>query len=88
MASSRKLENLAQIGQLKAEPPAQSEIDGLVASGRKRFNDAKNPAITLDTGSISLTPQRMPSRSRRCAGTATDRRTGIWSSSCFLIRWA
>ena len=49
MASSSNLRNLATIGQLKAEPPAQSEIDGLVTSGRKRFNDAKNPEITLDS---------------------------------------
>ena len=49
MATSSNLENLAKIGKLKAEAPAQSEIDGLVASGRKRFNDAKNPAITLDS---------------------------------------
>jgi len=49
MASSSNLENLAKIGQLKAEPPAQSEIDGLIASGRKRFKDAKNHALALES---------------------------------------
>jgi hypothetical protein len=49
MPSSSNLENLAKIGQLKAEPPAQSEIDGLVASGRKRLKDAKNPANALES---------------------------------------
>src|SRR5689334_4042482 len=49
MPSSSNLENLAKIGQLKAEPPAQSEIDGLVASGRKRLKDAKNPVNALES---------------------------------------
>lgn len=49
MASSSNLENLAKIGQLKAEPPAQSEIDGLIASGRRRLKDAKNPALAPES---------------------------------------
>src|SRR5690348_4139571 len=49
MPSSSNLENLAKIGQLKAEPPSQSEIDGLVASGRKRLKDAQNPANALES---------------------------------------
>jgi hypothetical protein len=49
MATSSKLENLAKIGQLKAEPPAQTEIDGLVSSGRKRLDDARNPANALES---------------------------------------
>jgi hypothetical protein len=48
MATSSKLENLARIGQLKAEPPAQSEIDGLIALGRKRLKDAKNSVNELE----------------------------------------
>ena len=49
MATSGNLDNLAKIGQLKAEPPAQSEIDGLIASGRKRLKDAKNPTNALES---------------------------------------
>jgi len=49
MATSNSLENLAKIGQLKAEPPSQGEIDGLIASGRKRLKDAKNPANALES---------------------------------------
>jgi len=49
MASSSNLENLAKIGQLKAEPPSRDEIDGLIASGRKRLKDAKNPANALES---------------------------------------
>jgi len=49
MATSSNLENLAKIGQLKAESPAQSEIDGLIASGRKRLKDAKNPTNALES---------------------------------------
>jgi len=49
MATSSNLENLAKIGRLKAEPPSQIEIDGLVASGRKRLKDAKNPVNELES---------------------------------------
>lgn len=49
MATSSSFENLAKIGRLKAEPPAQSELDGLIASGRKRLKDAKNTANALES---------------------------------------
>lgn len=49
MATSSNLENLAKIGQLKAEPASQSEIDSLVASGRRRLKDARNPANALES---------------------------------------
>ena len=48
MASS-PLDNLVRIGQLKAEPPAQAEFDGLVRSGRMRLNDAANAALALES---------------------------------------
>jgi hypothetical protein len=41
------LDNLVRSGQLKAEPSAQAEFDGLVRSGQNRLNDAGN-----DTNSI------------------------------------
>jgi len=40
--TSANLENLAKIGQLKREPPAQAEVGGLLKSGRKRLKDAGN----------------------------------------------
>lgn len=46
---SSPLDNLVRIGQLKAEPPAQSEIDGLVRSGKVRLSDAENPALALES---------------------------------------
>ena len=36
-----ELDNLVQIGQLKAEPPAESEIAGLIRSGLVRLIDAE-----------------------------------------------
>jgi len=47
--TSNSLENLARIGSLKREPPAQAELDGLIGSARKRLGDAKNPANTLES---------------------------------------
>lgn len=47
--NSSPLDNLARIGALKAEPPAQAEFDGLVRSGRVRLTDAKNPALDLES---------------------------------------
>lgn len=46
---SSPLDNLVRIGQLKAEPPAQAEFDGLVRSGRVRLKDAQNPALSLES---------------------------------------
>jgi hypothetical protein len=37
-----------QTGQLKSEPPARAELDGLVRSGLARLRDAENEAISLD----------------------------------------
>ena len=47
--TSDSLENLAKIGSLKREAPAQAEIDNLVGSGRKRLKDAKNAANALES---------------------------------------
>jgi hypothetical protein len=48
MASS-PLDNLARIGKLKAEPPAQAEFDGLVRSGLVRLGDAENGTLSLES---------------------------------------
>ena len=44
-----QLENLVRAGQLKAEPPAQSEIDGLVRSGHVRLLDAGNASLNIES---------------------------------------
>ena len=47
--TSDNLENLAKIGQLKPERAAQAEVDGLVASGRRRLKDAGNASNALES---------------------------------------
>jgi hypothetical protein len=47
--TSPELERLVLIGQLKREPGAQAEIDGLVRSARSRLTDAGNPALALES---------------------------------------
>jgi len=43
-----QLDNLVRIRQMKAEPAAQSEIDGLIRSGTARLNDSQTEALSLD----------------------------------------
>ena len=43
------LANLARIGQLKVEPPAKAELDGLLRSGRVRLKDAQITALGLES---------------------------------------
>lgn len=47
--TSSPLDNLVRIGQLKAEPPAQAEFEGLVRSGLVRLKDAENAALALES---------------------------------------
>ncbi len=42
------LDNLVRTGGLKAEPPDQSELDGLIRSGLARLEDAANTTLSLD----------------------------------------
>ncbi len=44
-----QLENLVRIGQLKAEPPTPTEIEGLVRSGVARLTDAQNTALSVES---------------------------------------
>jgi hypothetical protein len=46
--AATSLDNLVRGGQLKREPPAQSELDGLIRSGLARLQDAQNEALSLD----------------------------------------
>jgi hypothetical protein len=43
------LDNLVRGGQLKREPPAQQELDGLIRSGLLRLHDAENTALSLES---------------------------------------
>ena len=47
--SSPELENLVRVGKLKPESGAQSEIDGLVQSGRARLTDAGKRALNIES---------------------------------------
>ena len=42
------LDNLVRTGQLKHEPPAQQELDGLIRSGLARLKDAENAPLSLE----------------------------------------
>lgn len=44
-----KLENLARIGQLKAQPPNRKEFDGLLSSGNSRLHDAQREELSLES---------------------------------------
>lgn len=46
---SSALDNLVRIGQLKAESPAQVELDGLIRSGQVRLKDAVNATLSLES---------------------------------------
>lgn len=46
---SPHLDNLVRIGQLKAEPAAQAEIDGLLRSGAARIKDAENEQLSIES---------------------------------------
>ena len=44
-----QLDNLVKAGQLKREPPAQAEFDGLVRSGRVRLQDAEKVGLFIES---------------------------------------
>lgn len=46
--SSQNLERLAAARQLKAEPPARKEFEGLLRLGQIRLKDARNPGLSLE----------------------------------------
>jgi hypothetical protein len=47
--SRQELDNLAKIGQLKAEPGTRAEFVGLVESGRRRLSDARNETLAFES---------------------------------------
>jgi hypothetical protein len=48
-SSQQSLLNLLKIGKLKAEPPGQNELNGLVTAAERRLRDAENPALSPDS---------------------------------------
>ena len=46
---NRQLDNLVRIGQLKSEPPADMEIQGLLRSGLRRLDDAERQELSLES---------------------------------------
>ena len=44
-----QLDNLVRAKQLKAEPPAESELLGLVRSGKRRLDDASLASLSLES---------------------------------------
>jgi hypothetical protein len=44
-----QLDNLVKIGQLKTEPPAEAELQGLLRSGRRRLTDAERGELSLES---------------------------------------
>ena len=47
--TSAELENLVRIGKLKREPPAATEISGLIRSGERRLVDAQKESLSLES---------------------------------------
>lgn len=43
------LDNLVRTGQLKTEPPAQAEFDGLLRSGKRRLKDAQTKGLHVES---------------------------------------
>ena len=44
-----QLDNLVRIGQLKAEPAARAELDGLMRSGAAWIKDAENDRLSVES---------------------------------------
>ena len=47
--TKRELDNLVRIGQLKPEPPAKAELEGLLRSGSRRLADAERIDLSLES---------------------------------------
>ena len=44
-----QLDNLVKIGKLKAEPPSEQEVAGLISSGLARLHDAGNETLNIES---------------------------------------
>ena len=46
--ANEKLDNLVNIGKLKAEDSTDEEVDGLIRSGLVRLADSRNKTLNID----------------------------------------
>ncbi len=74
-----KLENLARIGQLKAEAASEDEIAGLLRSGAVRLADAKNAELSKESRFD------LAYNAAHALSLAALRRTGYRSESRYLV---
>lgn len=74
-----KLENLAKIGQLKAEPASEEEIAGLQRSGAVRLADAKNENLSIESRFD------LAYNAAHALSLAALRRAGFRSESRYLV---
>jgi len=82
-----QLENLVRIRQLKAEATAQSEIDGLIRSGKARLKDAQTESLSLDGRfDLAYNAAHAFSLAALLDGTGTAPRTGTRSFSVSSTR--
>ena len=81
------LENLADAGKLKREPPNQDELDGLLKLGEAKFQDAQIVASRSKADSIWRTAPRMRSHWLLSVGTAIDPTRGTSSFNVWNTRW-
>lgn len=44
-----QLDNLVKARQLKAEPPSEKEVAGLISSGLARLSDAGNESLNIES---------------------------------------
>jgi hypothetical protein len=79
--NSEALDNLVKTKVLKAEPPDQTEFDGLLKLGTNRLKDAHNQDNSPRADSTSPIMPHMHYRSQRCGGTVTVQIVN--GSSCF-----
>ncbi len=75
----QQLENLVRIGQLKTEPPAEAEIQGLVHSGLRRLDDAERPELSLES------PFDLAYNAAHALALAALRFRGFRSESRYLV---
>jgi hypothetical protein len=76
---SPQLDNLVRIGQLKAEPAAQAEIDGLMKSGAARIKDAENQQLSVESRFD------LAYNAAHAFSLAALRFHGYRSENCFLV---
>lgn len=73
------LDNLARIGQLKAESATQREIAGLLRSGMVRLEDSKNESLNLESRFD------LAYNAAHALSLAALRRAGFRSESRYLV---